>query len=1032
VDEFFARLKVALADRYALEKEIGRGGMSTVYLAEDLRHGRSVAIKVLDPALSERVGRDAFLNEMQVTARLQHPLILPLYDSGSADGLLYYVMPFVEGETLRDRLRREGQLSIQEAVRIAREVADALAYAHEKQIVHRDIKPENILLTGGHAMVADFGIARALQLAGDRTVRIGEGVSGTPAYMSPEQAMGDSGDARSDVYSLGCVLYEMLAGNPPFVEPTVSALMKRVLVETPVPVRNHRSSVPEPLAQIIAQCLEKIPADRWGSAAELGSALSSVQDTQRTIPALPSPPPVYSAVGLRVAGLLLGFVLGSLSMILLARALIRQLGLPDWVLSGTVVVLALGLPVLLATLFNQNRLLRYRASGTHRWLTWRNAILGGGLAFLALILLVSGYMLSRKTGIGPGASLVSAGVLEERDHILIAEFENATPDSLLGATVKEALSVDLSQSPSVTIVPGSRIAEGLQRMQRDPKMPLKADLARELAIREGIKAVMTGELRTLGQGYVLSARLVSPQTGEVLLAEREDADGPEELIQAVDRLSKKLREHIGESLKSIRANKPLEQATTSSLAALQKYSQAVYATEMEGDDDKAIVLLREAVKLDSTFAMAYLQMGVTFSNQGRERAETYRAILRAFELRSRLPDYERYLTEGVYYDLTGEPGKSVLAYQQVLDMKPNDAWALNNIGIEYQTLGQLEKSLEFVRRADAAAPAAVILANIVSIETDLGRFGDAEEALQEFATKYPGNPQFYEMRVFLSLAQGQYDIAESTGRARIDAVRQSPFFYARTLGGQGLLMAIRGRLGEAERYLRQSGSVFMDAGMTAAYVRSMLTLALETLFIRNDGHRAKAMMDEILARAPLQSMAPADRPFFELAGAYAMSGDPVRARALLAEYERSIDPVMRKMQEPLIHRTLGNILLTEHRPQEALREFELDRAKQAYDRLIDLPAMARAYEMLNMPDSAMVSYERFVTTPKYFRIRYDALYLASGLVRLGELYEARGERTRAIEYYSRFVELWKNADPDLQPRVRAVQSKMEALAGARS
>jgi len=820
----------------------------------------------------------------------------------------------------------------------------------------------------------------------------------------------------------------MLAGNPPFVEPTASALMKRVLVETPTPVRNHRSSVPESLAQIIAQCLEKIPADRWGTAAELGSALSSVQDTQRTITALPSPSPSSGSIALRVAGLLIGFVAGSFLVLLLARALIRQLGLPDWVLSGTVVVLALGLPVLLATLFNQNRLLRFRASDTHRWLTWRNAMLGGGLAFLGLILLVSGYMLSRKTGIGPGASLVSAGVLEERDRILIAEFENATPDSLLGRTVKEALSVDLSQSQSVTIVPGSQIAEGLQHMERDPKTPLKTDLARELAIREGMKAVLTGELSTLGKGYVLSVKLVSPQTSEVFLAEREGADTSEDLIEAVDRLSKKLREHIGESLKSIRANKPLEQATTSSLAALQKYSQAVYATEMEGDDDKAIVLLREAVKLDSTFAMAYLQMGVTFSNQGRERAETYRAILRAFELRNRLPDYERYLTEGVYYDLTGEPGKSVLAYQQVLDMKPNDAWALNNTGIEYQTLGQLEKSLEFVRRADAAAPAAVILANIVSIETDLGRFGDAEEALQEFARKYPGNPQFYEMRVFLSLAQGQYDIAESTGRARIDAVRQSPFFYARTLGGQGLLMAIRGRLGEAERYLRQSGSVFMDAEMTAPYVRTMLNLALETLFIRNDEHRAKAMMDEILAKAPLQSMAPADRPFFELAGAYAMSGDPVRARALLAEYERSIDPVMRKIQEPFIHRTLGTILLAEHRPQEALREFEVDRAKQAYDRLIDLPAMARAYEMLNMPDSAMVSYERFVTTPKYFRIRYDALYLASSLVRLGELYEARGDRARAIEYYSRFVDLWKNADPDLQPRVTAVKAKLEALA----
>jgi eukaryotic-like serine/threonine-protein kinase len=1033
VDDLLSRLKAALADRYALEKEIGRGGMSTVYLAQDLRHHRQVAIKVLDPALSERVGGDAFLNEMQVTARLQHPLILPLHDSGLADGLLYYVMPFVEGETLRERLRQKGQLSIAEAVRIAREVVDALAYAHEKNVVHRDIKPENILISGGHAMVADFGIARALQLAGDRTVRMGEGVSGTPAYMSPEQAMGESGDARSDVYSLGCVLYEMLAGNPPFVEPTASALMKRVLVETPVPVRNHRSSVSESLAQIIAQCLEKIPADRWGTAAELGGALSSVQDTQRTITALPSPSPSSGALALRVAGLLLGFAAGSFLVLLLARALIRQLGLPDWVLSGTVVVLALGLPVLLATSFNQNRLLRYRASGTHRWLTWRNAALGGGLAFLALTLLVSGYMLSRKTGIGPGASLVSAGVLQERDHILIAEFENATPDSLLGATVKEALSVDLSQSPSVTIVPASQIADGLSRMQRDPRSPLKVELARELAIREGTKAVVTGELRTLGKGYVLSAKLVSPQTGEVFLAEREGADGPEELIQAVDRLSKKLREHIGESLKSIRANKPLEQVTTSSLAALQKYSQAVYATEMEGDDDKAIALLGEAVKLDSTFAMAYRKKAVILSNTFRDPAETFRATLRAFELRDRLPDRERYLTEGQYYDLTNEPGKAVVAFQKILDMTPDDAWAVNNLGVEYQTLGQREKSLEFARRSDAVAPSALTLGNIIVGEADLGRFDDAEKTLVEFTAKYPGNPQINERRFFLSEAQGQYDIAESTGRATLDAVRQSPFLYGRSLGGLGRLMAIKGRLGEAERYSRQATEVYMSAEITASYIAPMLNVALENLLIRNDPDRAKVIIDATLAKTPLESLDPAERPILGLAFFYAMSADPARARALLAEYERSIDPLIRKTQELFIHGILGAVLLAEHRPQEAIHEFELDRAKQGYDRLIDLPLMARAYEMLNMPDSALVSYERLVTTPQYFRLRHDALYLASSLLRLGELYEARGDRTRAIEYYSRFVDLWKNADPELQPRVRAVKSKLEALAaGGRS
>jgi len=213
----------------------------------------------------------------------------------------------------------------------------------------------------------------------------------------------------------------------------------------------------------------------------------------------------------------------------------------------------------------------------------------------------------------------------------------------------------------------------------------------------------------------------------------------------------------------------------------------------------------------------------------------------------------------------------------------------------------------------------------------------------------------------------------------------------------------------------------------------MVNLALMTLYVQNDTQRAKAIMAEALARNPLESLEPADRPFFDLASFYAMSGDPARARALLAEYERTVDPLIRKTQERFIHGSLGTILLAENRPQDAIQEFELERAKLAFDRLVDLPLMARAYEKLNLPDSALAFYERFVTTPQYFRIRHDVFFMASSLVRLGELYEARGERARAIEYYSRFVDLWKNADPELQPRVRAVKAKVEALAaGARS
>src|SRR5690349_4491587 len=245
-DDVLARLTTALADRYRIDRELGAGGMATVYLAHDLRHDRDVAIKVLHPDLGAALGDDRFLAEIRMTAKLQHPHILPLLDSGTADGLLYYAMPLASGETLRGRLERERQLPIDDAVRIAREVADALGHAHALGIIHRDIKPENILLQGGHALVADFGIALAVQQAGgQRMTQTGLSL-GTPQYMAPEQAMGEKTvDHRADIYALGAVTYEMLAGEPPFTGATIQVIVARLMAEDPRPLAVQRKSVPE-------------------------------------------------------------------------------------------------------------------------------------------------------------------------------------------------------------------------------------------------------------------------------------------------------------------------------------------------------------------------------------------------------------------------------------------------------------------------------------------------------------------------------------------------------------------------------------------------------------------------------------------------------------------------------------------------------------------------------------------------------------------------------------------------------------------
>ncbi len=271
------RLREALSGQYEIQSEVGSGGMATVYLARDLKHEREVAVKVLRPELAAALGPDRFPREIKIVARLQHPHILPLYDSGESVGFLYYVMPFVEGESLRAKLDREGELPVRDAVRILREVVDALSYAHDKGVMHRDIKPDNVMLAGKHAMVMDFGVAKAVSDAGgEKLTTVGVAV-GTPKYMSPEQATGASHlDQRSDVYSIGILGYELLTGDPPFSGKTTQAILAAHVIEPPKDIRSTRPAVPQGLSDALMKCLEKNPADRWQSADELMPYLEGV------------------------------------------------------------------------------------------------------------------------------------------------------------------------------------------------------------------------------------------------------------------------------------------------------------------------------------------------------------------------------------------------------------------------------------------------------------------------------------------------------------------------------------------------------------------------------------------------------------------------------------------------------------------------------------------------------------------------------------------------------------------------------------
>ncbi len=332
------RLAVALADRYRIECELGAGGMATVYLAHDLKHDRKVAIKVLRPELAAVIGADRFLAEIKTTANLQHPHILPLFDSGVADSFLFYVMPFVQGESLRDRLTREKQLPIADGVRIATEIASALGYAHRHNVIHRDIKPENILLHDGSALVADFGIALAASKAGTRMTETGMSL-GTPQYMSPEQAMGERDlDARSDVYALGCVTYEMLTGEPPFTGPTAQAIIAKVMSSSPEPVTTLRHTVPRHVASAVHTAIQKLPADRFATAAQFAEVLTNPAATH-AIPGV-SLPHELAGMSRRTTGILMGV----LTLIAIGATAVAIAARKEHTPSGRVVRFALALP----------------------------------------------------------------------------------------------------------------------------------------------------------------------------------------------------------------------------------------------------------------------------------------------------------------------------------------------------------------------------------------------------------------------------------------------------------------------------------------------------------------------------------------------------------------------------------------------------------------------------------------------------------------------------------------------------------------
>jgi serine/threonine-protein kinase len=939
--------------------------MATVYLARDLNHARPVALKLLHPELAAALGPERFLREIRTTARLQHPHILPVLDSGEAAGQLWYTMPFVRGESLRERIRREGQLPVDHAVELARQVALALDYAHREGLVHRDIKPENILLSEGQALVADFGLAKALEAGDEQLTATGIAV-GTPQYMSPEQATAGQADSRTDIYALGCVLYEMLAGEPPFSGRTPQAVMAKRMLE-PVPhVRTLRDTVPDALQQVLTKALARSPADRFQSAGEVARALSLPTGV-----AAPAGPP--------------------------APALPRP-----------------------------KQLIRHRAAAV------------GALALIGLGAAATQYLTTRAREPAPRETLVGTGILAARERLLLADFGTRQVDSSLGGVLTEAFRIDLAQSPVVTLVPPGQVAEVLARMERPDTARLDPALAREIALREGIKAVVTGEIARAGPQYLLSAQVIAAKDGEVLTAHRVTASDSTRLIAAVDQLSGELRARVGESLRAIDREPPLAQVTTASLPALRLYSAAVRAGDHEFDFRKAVTLLEQAVALDTGFAMAYRTLGM-YSANGGDPERVFEGYGAAMQRLDRLTDRERQFTVGDYYHLIkSDVPKAAAAYEAILEDHPNDREALVNLGIYYTFLGRWSESEALFQRALAVDSSYFQgYNNLINTQITLKKWDQAQTTYEQAIRHLPNAPYLRWQGIQLAERGGDYTTARTRAQELLDHFGADPWPRAEAHRHLAIVAAVHGQLQEAERHLREAMAARLKAGGIHQYLADVILLTSLTTAVAGEPSRAVSELERALARHPLRSLQPVDRPYLDLATAFARAGRIDRARALLAEYEQVRDPRWHvlgwiygaKRRKAMLELSWGHIALAERRWPTAIARFQAAVAEDATP-AFGLADLGRAYELTGETDSAIAVYERYLDAPDVFDEFAGtdtgtlAIELAGIYRRLGELYLWRGDSAKARAYSSRFVELWKDCDPKLRPQV--IQARQTA------
>ncbi len=929
--------------RFHVKSRLGEGGMGEVYLAEDTRLKRQVALKRMAPQwradarLAER-----FRREVELASRLSHPHIAAVYDVFEYEGESFLVMEYVEGATLRTRLSGD-PIPVDEFLEIARQCASALAVAHERGVLHRDLKPENILITrDGQVKILDFGLAKELPRSTDSTLALTEpGLKGTPGYMAPEALLEKEVDARADLFSLGVVFYEMLAGRHPFMVRGDSFIttVNRVLGTTPKPIGALNSRATPQVEAIVMRLLEKDPVARYVSAAQLGADLKAAAGGSGVAPPI--------------------------------------------------------------------------GAWARRPRRWKRA----AVAVIAAVVLGAGsFWLYRS---------LTRPVVTTQDWILMTDFANRTGQPIFDDTVGQALRDALQQSRRVRLVPRSQMVAAAQLMGRTDVTKIDPALGRQICQREGYRGLLTGEIRSLPPDYVVSVTLEDPNSATPVYTDQATFREPARLYPAVDRLARRLREKLGESLTEIQnTSAPLAHVTTPSLEALQRYTRGLQLSA-EGRYPEALALFQSAIAADPNFAMAHLyaaQLYDTMGNIDSEKAEMAKAVAGISHVSGR----ERSFILAINAEEQGDYDKAVSQFRLLTELYPHDIDAWKGLGEAAEYANLFEPAIDAERHVLEISPdSGSDYGRLVRMLNEAERPSEALAVYRTAEKRGIGNPQLHRGAGIAYMVLGNVESA----RKQFALCGQSGDLYGQTLASifQADLLLYEGRLSHAVDDLR-SGLV-LDIKLGSASWTPLRRLLLgEALLAQGKTNEAREDARELLAAAAKVNLADS----YAFAGILALeTGQRKLAASALARIKnlRSAQPNS-TYAAAFYNYLLGAIQLEQDRPAEAV---ETEQQAYAYAPLPDaLRVEGQAYAALKQWDKAAATYRDYLNSAgDIFNYESPLAWVLAHLDYARALARA-GKTAQAAAAYDAFLKIWAGADAGLKALGEARAERKQLVSSSSS